>query len=352
MTVDATGEAVHITGYIHLENPLGGSKTISSSGGKIVWRGGGTITIADAGTKFEVGLQEASTTASPSQGDGTFVVSTSYTAGTGGISSGAWNQSAMSTGSKTINHGDLISIVFAMTTRAGSDTVSLQVQQTGSSVPSLFGSVVANNTTGTMTASTSLPLCYIIFDDGTVGYMDGIGPHYSNTSYSINLNSATADEYGNYINVPYTFNALGIKVLVNVSANSSDFELILYSDPFGTPSAQRTLTIDATQIAQTGNSTRLGTVPFAVPYLVKANTPIAITARPTTTNSMTLYGHSSDGIKSNRIMPPNDYVYAVRRINNSGAFSDYSTKSVMVTIYLYGYYVEQGVNNATYQLGI
>ncbi len=104
--------------------------------------------------------------------------------------------------------------------------------------------------------------------------------------------------------------------------------------------------------AQINNSSRLGTIPFSTPYLVKANTPIAITARPTTTNGITLYGYNSDGIKSERIMPPNDYAYAVRRINNSGAFSDYSTKSTVIAIYLYGYYVEQGVNNASYQLGI
>lgn len=350
-TIDANGEAIHVTGYIHLENPLGGSKTFSSAGGKIVWFAS-TVTLADAGSLFEVGIQEPSTSSSPTQGDGTFVVSTSYTGGAGGVSANAWNQSAMSSGTKTINHGEQISIVFLMNTRAGSDTVGIRVQQSGSAVASLFGSVVSTNATGAMVASTSLPLCYIIFDDGTVGYMDGIGPHYSNTSYAINVNTVTADEYGNYINLPYTFSALGIKVLVNVLSNSADFELLLYSDPFGTPSVERTLTIDATQVAQINNSSRLGTIPFSTPYLVKANTPIAITARPTTTNGITLYGYNSDGIKSERIMPPNDYAYAVRRINNSGAFSDYSTKSTVIAIYLYGYYVEQGVNNASYQLGI
>jgi len=84
-TLNATGETAFFVGYCCLQNPLGGSKTISAAGGgKIVWVAF-AVTFADAGTTFDVGIQDVSTTATPSQGDGTWDVKASFTGGGGGV---------------------------------------------------------------------------------------------------------------------------------------------------------------------------------------------------------------------------------------------------------------------------
>lgn len=356
ITLDATGETVQFVGAIYLENPLGGSKTISAAGGgKIVWRTNTGVVFADAGTTFTLGIQDVSTTTSPGQGDGSFDVSVAYTGGGGGVTNNSLQQSVMTSGSKTIAHGDLVAMVFTMTARGGSDAVTVVYQaiSTEAGTSSLGGSVISN-TSGAYAVSNVYPMAYIVFDDGSIGYM--YGTYFVNAVTAVTINSGTsiADEYGNYLNIPYTFYAVGIRALLYFADNTPDCELLLYSDPLGTPSVQRKLTVDATQLSVV-NSIRYVTLPFTTPYLVKAYTPVAVTCRPTTANNVIMYVHDGDGVKSDKINPPNSYCYAVRRLDNTGAFSDYNggtAKTRMMEIYLYGYHVEQGINNATYCLGI
>jgi len=354
--LNAATETAQLVGTIHLENPLGGSKTISAAGGgKIVWVTG-AVTFANAGTTFTVSIQDVSAASNPGQGDGVDDVSVTYTGGGGGVTANAAQQSTIGSGSKTITNGDPIAIVFSMTARGGTDTVAVQHAPLGSEgTGSGFGGAVIDNTSGSYIAQTSAyPMAYIVFDDGSVGWMNGFVMQKSITNVAINSGTATADEYGNILYLPYTFYAIGMKVMVNVATYSSDFEMLLYSDPLGTPAAQRTVSIDASQVSDDNNLKIVG-VNFSTPYLIKRYTPIAITARPTTANSITVYAFDGDGVKSDRINPPNAYAYACRRLDNSSAFSDYNggtAKTRLMGIHLYGYYVEQGVNNAAWHLGI
>ncbi len=354
-TLNATGETTQIVGSVFLENPLGGSKTISAAGGgKIVWFTG-TVTFANAGTTFVVSIQDVSTASSPGQGDGVNDVSVTYTGGGGGVTGTAVQQSVMASGSKTIANGDLIAIVLSMTARGGVDSIAVQHAPTGTEVnANILGGSIVENTTGVYANTSAYPMAYIVFDDGSVGYMYGFAMQAAINTVTINSGTGTADEYGNLIKLPYTFYALGIEVMVSLAGNSSDFELLLYSDPLGTPTVQRTLTADATMASATA-TTRFVGLYFSTPYMMSANTPVAITCRPTTVNNLSIYAFDGDGVKSDKIHPPNNYVYAVRRLDNTGAFSDYNggtAKTRMMSIYLVGYYVEQGVNNCSYQLGV
>lgn len=360
VTLNLTGETCHMIGSIILQNPLGGSKTISAAGsGKIVWNTG-AITFADAGTTMEVGIQDVSTASAPGQGDGTFDVKASFTGGGGGITASAAQSSTMTSGAKTIAHGDLISITFAMTARAGVDSITVQTNQPGihggnGTTASSFPAVT-DNTGGAYTRTFgSYPNAYIIFDDGTVGWLFGVpfalsGP----TAQAYNSGTGTADEYGNLINVPGTFYAVGIEASMVISAATADHEMILYSNPLVTPVAERTITVDATQAGATG-TVLCSMLLFSSPFLMRANTPYAITIRPTTANNITLNyldGHNATGGLTGY---PNSNCYSVRRLDNTGVFSDFNSgtaKTRFMTIWLVGTWMEQGINSGNYRIGI
>lgn len=359
VTLNAAGETCFFIGHIVLENPLGGSKTISAAGGgAIVWRTG-TTTFSNASTTFDVGIQDVSTATSPSQGDGTFDVMASFTGGGGGVTSGATQTSVMTTGTKTISHGSLVAIGFAMTARGGSDSVVVNGQYHDMTQLSILAGLptVTDNTTGTYARSgNALPNAYIQFDDGSIGWIFGCGFATNVTgSIAYNISTATADEYGNYINYPATFNAIGAQFYILTALNSSDFEILLYSAPLGTPVVERTITVDATQLSATATAFTCAVL-FSSPFTLKANTPYAITVRPTTANNCTLYFRDTNTVSGGgETTEIGTYAYAIRRLDNTGAFSDYNggtAKTRIMSIALKTYHIEQGVNMCSGQVGV
>ncbi len=98
-TMDGAGESQAFIGKVFLEAGTG-SKTISSAGGKIRWRSG-TVTFANAGTNFRIGIQDVASTGLE---DGTFDVYADLVGGTDTITGSADQLTAMETGTKTISH--------------------------------------------------------------------------------------------------------------------------------------------------------------------------------------------------------------------------------------------------------
>jgi len=354
-TLNASNETCYFVGNIILENPLSSSKTISAAGGgSIVWLANAVV-FANGGSTFKVGIQDVSTASSPAQGDGTFDVEASFTGGGGGITGGAINTSVMTSGTKTIANGDLVAITFSMTGRAGSDSVNVAHYHEDLTFGACRMPGVTNNTSGSFTRiANALPLCYITFDDGTIGWL--FGTYFITTAIgTINYNSgsATADEYGNLLYHPFPFLATGICSYCNLTATSSDAELILYSDPLGTPVAERTVTVDATQVTVTGAAAKMVYM-LPTPFLLKANTEYGITLRPTTANAV--YQYYVDTSETGKKMGgPNSNCYAIRRLDNTGAFSDWNAgtaKSRQLSIFLLGIHTEQGVNMCSGQVGV
>lgn len=354
-TLNAAGETCCFVGHVILENPLSGSKTISAAGGgAIVWRSG-AVTFSSGSSTFEVGLMDVSTATNPAQGDGAFDVKASFTGGGGGVTTNATQTSVMTTGTKTITNGDLVAIVFKMTARGASDSVV--VATSGSYI---FGTspvfpTVTDNTTGVYARLTgTLPNAYIKFDDGTIAWIFGgafTGAGVSSVAF--NSGTGTADEYGNLINCPGTFYAVGASVNAS-GANSADYELILYEDPLGTPVAARTITVDATWLGVASNSTS-SSFAFSSPYLLKANTQYGLTVRPTTANSVTLSYIDPSTEEASKTSAVGNTAYAIRRLNNAGAFSDYNggtAKTRIISIKLLGSYIEQGINKGNFHVGI
>jgi len=348
VTLNATGETCFMVGQVWLAGGSG-SKTISSAGGgSIVWRSA-SVTFANGSTVFDVGIQDVSTSTAPAQGDGTFDVKASFTGGGGGVTANATQTSVMTTGTKTITHGDFVAIGIAMTTAAGADSVA--VNTANISVAQNMPCVTAN-TSGSYARQSAHPCAYIVFDDGTKGWLWLTDFHHvNNTGVSIASNTGTADEYGNIIIPKVPFYATGMRATIDINV-TANFEAILYSDPLGTPVAERTITFDA-EMSGTASGAD-GYFMFSSPYLLKPNTTYAIAIRPTTTNSLSVY--YIDSVAGAVLLgAPNDNAYACRRLDNTGAFSDYNggtAKTRLMNMALVSNYADQGINKGNYHIGI
>jgi hypothetical protein len=274
-TTDASGESRTFIGVVYLEGGVsGGTKTISSSGGKVWWRTGGLITFANAGTNFRIGIQDVGATGLE---DGTFDVYADLVGGTDTILANTTYGTAMETGSKTLTHGDTIAISFETTTRAGADSVQIVHNTTqGSMFPYGTGD------SGAGPAKAALcPNAVIEFDDGTVGWIQG-SMFLPITTTATFDSSSTPDERALIFTLPIKASITTVAARLASVAATDDFEYILYSDPLGTPVAVATVAIDADKIFPSGTSWVMGT--FASASTLLPNVTYALAIRPTTTN--------------------------------------------------------------------
>ena len=356
VVVDAAAEAVHYSGQVYLEGGSG-SKTISSAGGKIHWRTSGSVTFANAGTTLRIGLQDVSTSASPTQGDGTYDVYADLVGGADTIAASTAYGTAMESGTKTIAHGDKVTIVFEMTGRGGSDSVGILYQNSGQGVDALFPSL----TTYLASAWGRLggqPPVTLEFDDGTFGGIftgqTVIGAS-SGTVVAYASNTGTADEYGNVFSFPFPVVADGVWSISYPAYNTADYEVCLYSDPLGTPTLIEAVTVDATQVSAVYSS-RTHSVMFASAHTLAQNTTYAVTVRPTTTYTVNSWYYDVTAAGA-AMAPLGNACYAVRRLDNTGAFSDWNdgtakTRRMTVGLILGGFEDAWGEARAQSMIGI
>ena len=351
---DASGKSIQYIGYVYLEDGVGGSsKTISSAGGKIYWNTS-SVVFANAGTTLRVGIQDVSTSTAPAQGDGTFDVYKDLVGGTDTIKGTAPQTTVMASGSKTLTHGQLIAIAFTMTSRGGTDSVNYRSWSPATTTGNTQMPTTMTNASGSFVRGAGVPDAVIEFDDGTLGWIMGSYTLTEQNSVVYNLNTAGADEYGNLIIPRFSMRAAGLFGIANPASSSADFELCLYSDPLGSPTLIEAITIDATQLA---NSTSFGafSIPFATPRILSVGTTYAITFRPTTTTNITSYYHGVGDARFWRLNTLGDDCYAINRINNSGAFSDYNggtAKTRRMWISLIVDRLNDTAGNAQYHIGI
>jgi hypothetical protein len=314
--LDATNEAAIMYGRVITED--GASHTINTTGSSALgWRTG-TVTFANAGSTVKVGLAPLDTTtgvparASNSSDVIAFDVSASFTGGGGGITTTAWQESVPTSGTKTIANGDLLAFAVQMTTRGGaSDTV--QVSAAGSLQTEAFPG--STDFTGAAYASLGrLPNAVITFSDGTLGFF------YGAYVASVGLNNQTWDntsgtkEYGNLIQLPVPATAFGISAFVTVTG---DADLILYSNPLGTPVAEKTVSVDKDTVALA--SSGAVAVPFASSFSMAANTPYAAIVKPTSATSITAPYITLNASAHQKAHSLGANAYAISR--NTGAFA-------------------------------
>jgi len=324
--VDAAGESCAVVGHVMLEDGPGSTKTISSAGGKIYWRSA-AVTFANAGSTLRIGLQDVSATTGLE--DGSFDVSADLVGGTDAIAASAWFATAMETGTKTLTHGEIYSIVIELVSRGGADSVALARVTPSSNFAPSANALLPYGTTdaGSLVKSTNCLLAMIEFDDGTVGWIDGLGvPVVSNTRITYAANSAT-DEYCAVFTPAFTCEVDAIGLDVSDVDSGDDFELILYTDPLGTPSATVTLAIDPDITNSSGGATGIF-IAAITPTTLTAGVTYGVAARPTTNNSIT-FGYV-DFIASTTEKWKNSSLFgstlkAAGRANQTGAFTEVQT---------------------------
>lgn len=318
VTIDATDERQSAVGQIWLSTGPGTSKTFDSSC-FVVWQTDSPVTFANAGTTLRVGVQDVTGgTVTP---DGTFDVYADLVGGTDTISAVTLTATQMVTGSKTITHGDTVAIMVHMTARGGSDSVPIARSSASVySMPTSYGVI-----SGIGSLASAVPPMALVFADGTVGWFEGIAPWAFVTGAGgpvYNLDS-TPDEYALVFQIPAAANALGLFARMSPGSSLADFELILYSDPLGTPVAERVFTHDA-GVLYGGN---VDIVPFTTAYALAANTSYAVALRPLATADVTLYtitiGNASVDLRPRTVLGTNWSTYT--RSGNTGAFGSQDT---------------------------
>jgi hypothetical protein len=283
-TMDAANEAAILYGRIVTSD--GGSHTIDTTGSSALsWRTG-SVTFANAGTTFKVGLAPLDAGVGPPARASnasdviSFDVSRSLTGGGGGITANAWQTHVPDSGSKVVANGDFLAFCVQMTARGGVDSISM------SNSPTIaLGCVSPGVTTftgGAYADNSRLPNAIITFSDGAFGYFLG-GFLFTTTHNLQTWNSSSAQkEYGNYFRMPVPAKIYGIVASLQVTENT---DIILYSDPLGTPVAEKTVSLDVNAVG-TAQVNTWCCLPFASPYITTASQPVAGIMKPLSTTDI------------------------------------------------------------------
>jgi hypothetical protein len=284
VVMDATNEAVIMAGQIVTSD--GGSHTLDTSGSSSIGWASASSAFTNAGTTFNVGVAAVDTSTGPPARAAnasdviTFDVKAAFTGGGGGVTSSAWQTSVPTTGTKTIANGDYVAVCFQMTAKGGGDAVrvapTLTDGQHRPTVTTFLG--------GSYAASGSGPNTIITFSDGALGYFFGsdvVGVAVSTRTW--NSGSAQA-EYGQLFQMPFGMKVSGLYGWIDPDA---DFDMVLYSDPLGTPVAEKTVSIDANTTSSAAGMRF--TVMFPTPLIVKPNQPIVAAFKPGGSNVSAYY---------------------------------------------------------------
>jgi hypothetical protein len=326
-TLDATNEACHMTGYVWWAD--GGTHTVDTSGSSsLQWRTG-TVTFANGATTVKVGLADVDAAAGPparavnASDVVTLDVSASFTGGGGGITTAAWQTSVPTAGSKTIATWDEVAFVVQMTARGGADSVLVSAAPV-IAVSSKPG--VTDFVGGSYATANRLPNAVIVASDGTLGFF--FGGHVASvgsTNQAWNNTSGTK-EYGNILRVGAPLRAYGIMV---GNTFGGDCDLILYSDPLGTPVAERTRSVDLNTVnASTVQSN--GFFPFATTYDLVVGTDYAVIAKPTSATNVTMGYKTFNASAHQSAEVLGTTCYAVNR--DTGAFAAQNSSKDRFTI--------------------
>jgi hypothetical protein len=332
-TMDAAAEKVAFIGTIYIDGRPGTAKTISSAGGKIYFLPG-TTTFSDASTNLRIGIQDLDDATGGSGAgvgatvDGTFDVYDDLVGGTDTITTTTWKTVTMSSGTKDITHGQKIAVVFDMTARGGSDSVQVSAV---SIVVANAGFPQVQHNTASWVRQSSIPIAIIEFDDGTLGMIEGSLPISVATAQSYASNS-TPDEYGMIFQLPFESTAISIWMIGRPTSNAANGELILYSDPLGTPVAEATITLDANNFQLT-DGVRFGEWTLPTAFTLAANTDYAVTFRPTTTTAVNLTYFTLPDANYRKFMAGTN-VSRAHRTDNAGAFTSTTTSYPLIGVRL------------------
>jgi hypothetical protein len=297
-----------------------------------------------------VGIQDVdTTTGSPARPDGTMDVKKTLTGGTDTITASAENTATMSTGTKTISHGDLIAIVLRMTARGGADSVTVGYAAWSFGSYAIDRPLVAT-TTDFSTWSARVggnPCAYIQFDDGTFGILDYHAPFWpgcvSSGSFSA-ADSNNPDENGLIFQVPWACKIDALFCVMDASIGvNSDCDLKLYSDPTGTP----TLITSASLLGEnsmTGGNSGFITVQLASEVQLSASTDYCLSVKATSSSAVSLSQTVLMSTNLFNFLPGGTTLKKATRNDSTGAFTP---ESPAVTLPILGVRISQLHDSST-----
>jgi len=332
-TANASGESLGVVGHVRIAGNATGKVLSAAGSGKILWQTA-AVTFATAGSTFRVGIQDVDLATGLE--DGTFDVFKEYVQGTDTITANAYNVATMSSGTKTLSDGDLIAIVAEMPVRNGADSVAIGGSITGVVTnASVLGFPYGTVDTGALTKiNANMLYAFIQFDDGTVGWILGASMIRNiQTAQAFNSGS-TPDEYCATFSPTFKMQISGISVQASGIATTDNFEVILYTDPYGTPSATITLTPDPDVLGAAASSNSLH-IYHITPTTLTVGTVYGVALRPTTTNSINIHyidlalSGAADIIRAALPLPQSKLA---SRTNQTGAFSVVSNNFIPVVV--------------------
>lgn len=278
--MDADQEEVQIIGHVVLAGGSG-SKTFGTSS-KIGWLPGASITFQATAT-LRVGLKKASVIdaangppARATIGTAAFNVYKDLTGGTDTITSTTWRTDTMSTNdgaNVTVNHGDLVAICFCLSITANAQSVKVRGHSTTNTTSRPTVTLVTSGPT--YAAQAVAPNIIITFDDGSFGWIDG-SLVYSASSIGTNIGNGVIYANVTTLPVPVTIDAVAVMV---TEAGTTNFDVGLWSDPNGTPTAMTngTVSVDPQQLGSASHRIIMVTLPTA--QAIAANTAFAYGAK-------------------------------------------------------------------------
>jgi hypothetical protein len=340
----ATNKSAMI-GHVYWEGRAA-SKTVSSAGGQIKWLPGTSNTFSSGSSTIDIGIQDVdSVNGPPVRGDGTFDVKATMTGGVTTITDSTWNTVSMTSGSKTIAHGDLVAVVLDMTARGGTDVV----RTSSAAGPSTAGV----NVRPTMTQFTSgawgtgaggaLPNVYIVADDGTLGIFDAALPITSTSSETYG-DGSNPDERGLIFQVPWDCKIDAYSLILGGSNANSDATLAVYSNPTGTPAvvSGSSVNILGENFERTGSAFMCQILLPAEISLTK-NTDYCLALRGTGSSNMILALDTIPDTNLRKFITGGTTVKKATRNNGSGAFT---AESPAVTMYMMAMRISQFYDTA------
>lgn len=318
---NAVGESVSFIGNIYIEGAASSKVISGAGGGKIVFRTS-TVTFNDAATTFRIGMQDVAATGLET---GVFDVYTDLTGAGAAIAPNTSYEMIMTNGTKTINHLDLVAISFEMTARGESDSIAIisYLNQNAITTSKTFPYRTADQGLGPVRANVASNFGCIIFDDGTLGWLQGgfVLPNRTTNNTSININSAP-DEYAYVFQIPFKCSIRGGYVQLTMPNTTSNCEIILYSNAETSPVVERTVVIDPNIKGSTTNG--MYHVSFTS-YILSPGVWYALAVRSTTTTTITLVSitiGASFGNKYKKPLPFGANCKLSGRTNQAGAFAE------------------------------
>jgi hypothetical protein len=157
----------------------------------------------------------------------------------------------------------------------------------------------------------------VTFSDGATGWLQGSAPFSTLNTQTWNSGSATK-EYGQLFQLPVPVKIYG---LYGVFDPDADTDIILYSDPLGTPVAEKTISLDLNTMSQAAG--RPVFVQFAAPYFADAYEKVGAVWKPGASSISAYYYTLASSAQTVAIPGVGTTGYGISRA--SGAFANANT---------------------------